>query len=84
MNMAAIISSIARTSKPEPEYKYRLSCIGGTSKTFGNCDGCGRFVPMMWRQTEDHREVIEGKAYYIPGETKFGHEDCLVKVRRVK
>jgi hypothetical protein len=84
MNMAAIISSIARASKPEPEYQYRLDCIHYTSKDFGPCDVCGGRVDAVWRQVEDVRRVIDGKAHYIPGETKFGHEDCLVKVRRVK
>jgi hypothetical protein len=81
-SLPVVIAAIARASKPEPQYRYRSERLHYTSATLGPCDVCGGRVKGVWRQTEDHREIIDGVAHYIPGETKFGHEACLVSVRR--
>jgi hypothetical protein len=84
MLLTTVLAAIAKASKPEPQYRYRLKALGYTSKTFGPCECCGGHVSDVWIQTEESRETDprNGQTFWGVGESKFGHEECLMKARR--
>ena len=68
-----------------PKYRYRLSSTGYSSKRYGNCEVCGKYVSEVFYQAEE-------RAFTRPDGTqgwtqqkcvsKFGHKECLLKLRR--
>ena len=66
----------------KPQYRYRIKCLGYTSRQFGPCEVCGEWVPDVWLQVEEHREFLDGRVWWGEHKSLFGHEACLLKERR--
>lgn len=68
------------------EWQYRIKNTGASSGRLGSCEVCGKHVPEMYIQTELrdfsytwHGVVESGRALH---NIKFGHEDCLISIRK--
>lgn len=62
------------------QYKYRMMEIGETSKKYGNCEICGRYVDNVYTQVEERAYkygwTLQGCHDY------FGHKECLESKRQ--
>lgn len=62
-------------------YQYKLTSTGQSSQTYGNCEVCKKYVSDVFYQVESI-EYEPGNFTYYECKNYFGHEDCLLAVRR--
>jgi hypothetical protein len=64
-------------------FQYKLSSTGGSSAKYGKCELCNKDVSEVFIQTKskefDRPEGTKGLAQI---NQTFGHENCLINVRR--
>jgi hypothetical protein len=59
--------------------RYNLVKMGASSSKYGNCEICGEPVADVCMQTIEYKSSYNGWMY---GSSTFGHEDCLVGIRK--
>lgn len=59
--------------------RYTLSNLEESSAKYGNCEICGEPVSEVYLQREENESTYGGWTY---GRTRFGHEDCLINMRK--
>lgn len=64
-------------------YIYRLTDAEDSSRRYGRCEICGKYVSDVHLQTE-FTQIVEGELnYWEQGDTTWGHENCLVEKRKI-
>lgn len=70
----------------EYEYVYEISSTEQSSNHYGNCEVCGKHVSEVFYQTENRKyfNPIANKQSLTSHQCKnlFGHQECLIGVRR--
>ena len=70
-------------------YRYKIVSLESSSKKYGSCEICGKYVPEVFMQIEERKYTVtfpDGtvKESYTQHDCKtwFGHYECLLKMRR--
>ena len=64
-------------------YRYKLRQQHMSSDRLGNCEICGKFVADVYSQSREHLFSIgDGKEHWAYDGDAFGHEKCLIGIRR--
>lgn len=63
-------------------YKYKLISTHDNSSKYGNCEVCGKYASEVFHQIEAMK--IEDGWTYANCHNKFGHEQCLISLRKTE
>jgi len=79
-------SSEQYTQEGLNKYRYSLILQYCSSSKLGNCEVCGKYANDMFTQIEESFYNFSGEGILMSGwryvNNKFGHEDCLIKIRK--
>ena len=59
--------------------RYKLINLGASSAKYGNCEICGKPVSDVCLQVKEYESSY---CQWMYGTSIFGHEKCLVGIRR--